>query len=184
MRVIAICGPLESAVEEFILNLIKKGEQPVRILYESDYPHGNSIDFEKLKKDIHAKKETVLLVGHRFYIDDELKKTLGKALDMKLFLETDPDTCLASFLRKNMTHNHNVDALIHHYRQHIQAVNSKINESKKHADVIIPEKADHKIVHDLLCSSIFPRTSEIRQSIKPPSSPHFFNEEIGAFRKS
>ncbi|KTD25787.1 uridine kinase [Legionella lansingensis] len=173
MYVIAICGPLESAVNELAKKLRLKVETPITILDESSYRVTNSIDYEKLKKDIETKEGIILLVGHSLYIDDSLKKFLGESLKIKLFLETSPESCLANFLRRKLAED--VKKNIDEYNQTIKPFNDEVNLTKKYADVVIPEKGNHEIILNLLHSSILAQSAPENEEQKKPTTSAFFS---------
>ncbi|KTD17915.1 hypothetical protein [Legionella jordanis] len=148
MFVVAICGPLESNVKQFALELRKRISLPVTMIYEQDSPESHA----EILADLARAEGLVLLVGHRLFLNDRLEHLSGHEFKIKIFFETDPETCLINLMKRKK--DDDATATIKLYETILKPLNEQINASRKMAHIIIPKSDDYSASFDLLCSSL------------------------------
>ena len=93
-------------------------------------------------------------------------KAVRQQFDMKLFVDTDPDTRLSRrVLRDAAERGRSIDAILHQYTTFVKpAFEEFCLPSKKYADVIIPRGADNHVAIDLIVQHIQDLLSHSPQS--------------------
>ena len=94
----------------------------------------------------------VVLEGILIFVDPELRDLM----DIKLFIDADPDIRFIRRLRRDLVERgRSVDSVIRQYSESVRPMHLQIVEpSKRHADVIIPEGGHNKVAIDLVKTKI------------------------------
>lgn len=83
-------------------------------------------------------------------------KYMREIMDMKIFVDTDPDTALARRIRRDINERgRDLEGVLKQYETFVKpAFDEFIQPSKKYADVIIPRGGDNFVAIDLLVQHI------------------------------
>jgi uridine kinase len=94
----------------------------------------------------------VVLEGILIFVDPELRDMM----DIKLFIDADPDIRFIRRLRRDLVERgRSVDSVIKQYTESVRPMHLQFVEpSKRHADVIIPEGGHNKVAIDLVKTKI------------------------------
>jgi len=94
----------------------------------------------------------VVLEGILIFNDPELRDMM----DIKLFIDADPDVRFIRRLRRDLVERgRSVDSVIRQYTESVRPMHLQFVEpSKRHADVIIPEGGHNKVAIDLVKTKI------------------------------
>jgi uridine kinase len=94
----------------------------------------------------------VVLEGILIFNDPELRDMM----DIKLFIDADPDVRFIRRLRRDLIERgRSVDSVIRQYTESVRPMHLQFVEpSKRHADVIIPEGGHNKVAIDLVKTKI------------------------------
>jgi uridine kinase len=94
----------------------------------------------------------VVLEGILIFVDPELRDLM----DIKLFIDADPDIRFIRRLRRDLIERgRSVDSVIKQYTDSVRPMHLQFVEpSKRHADVIIPEGGHNKVAIDLVKTKI------------------------------
>jgi len=94
----------------------------------------------------------VVLEGILIFNDPELRDIM----DIKLFIDADPDVRFIRRLRRDLVERgRSVDSVIRQYTESVRPMHLQFVEpSKRHADVIIPEGGHNKVAIDLVKTKI------------------------------
>jgi uridine kinase len=94
----------------------------------------------------------VVLEGILIFVDPELRDLM----DIKLFIDADPDIRFIRRLRRDLVERgRSVDSVIRQYSESVRPMHLQFVEpSKRHADVIIPEGGHNKVAIDLVKTKI------------------------------
>ena len=94
----------------------------------------------------------VVLEGILIFVDPELRDLM----DIKLFIDADPDIRFIRRLRRDLVERgRSVDSVIKQYTESVRPMHLQFVEpSKRHADVIIPEGGHNKVAIDLVKTKI------------------------------
>lgn len=98
------------------------------------------LNIDSIKKELDSieKANAHVLIAGRFILDDLAIKALELQNSCKIYVDTDPDSCLAHFLMWNRDKKTQVDKTLEEYEQQISPVNKKIELAKKVANIHIP----------------------------------------------
>jgi uridine kinase len=93
-----------------------------------------------------------VLEGILIFVDPELRDMM----DIKLFIDADPDIRFIRRLRRDLVERgRSVDSVIKQYTESVRPMHLQFVEpSKRHADVIIPEGGHNKVAIDLVKTKI------------------------------
>jgi len=144
-----------------------------------NFDHPDSVEFDLLIKDLNAmvKGETVDVPQYNYVTHSRAKETLTitpqkviivegimvlyeaklrKLLDIKLYVDTDPDIRFIRRLKRDIyKRGRAIDNVIDQYMQTVRPMHETFVEpSKRFADVIIPEGGRNKVAIDLLRTKI------------------------------
>lgn len=99
-----------------------------------------------------ADHHIVVLEGILIFVDPELRDLM----DIKLFIDADPDIRFIRRLRRDLVERgRSVDSVIKQYTESVRPMHLQFVEpSKRHADVIIPEGGHNKVAIDLVKTKI------------------------------
>lgn len=94
----------------------------------------------------------VVLEGILIFVDPELRALM----DIKLFVDADPDVRFIRRLRRDLIERgRSVDSIIRQYEESVRPMHMQfVDPSKRHADVIIPEGGHNKVAIDLVRTKI------------------------------
>jgi uridine kinase len=94
----------------------------------------------------------IVLEGILIFVDPELRALM----DIKLFIEADPDVRFIRRLRRDLVERgRSVDSIIRQYEESVRPMHLQfVDPSKRHADVIIPEGGHNKVAIDLVKTKI------------------------------
>lgn len=117
--------------------LIKQG---VNIAYEEI--------FQKINSYKDQKNSFLLVIGHRLYLDKQLRALAS----VNLFMENSPEKCLAQYLYSDPA---DPVSMVKFYETMVKPVNDEqIIPAKIHADIVIPENGNLDLIFDLLLAKI------------------------------
>ncbi|MCD6446905.1 MAG: uridine kinase [Candidatus Marinimicrobia bacterium] len=144
-----------------------------------NFDHPDSVEFDLLIKDLNAmvKGETVDVPQYNYVTHSRAKETLTitpqkviivegimvlyeaklrELLDIKLYVDTDPDIRFIRRLKRDIyKRGRAIDNVIDQYMQTVRPMHETFVEpSKRFADVIIPEGGRNKVAIDLLRTKI------------------------------
>jgi len=93
-----------------------------------------------------------VLEGILIFVDPELRGLM----DIKLFIDADPDVRFIRRLRRDLTERgRSVDSIVRQYEESVRPMHMQFVEpSKRYADLIIPEGGHNKVAIDLLKTKI------------------------------
>lgn len=94
----------------------------------------------------------VVLEGILIFVDPELRALM----DIKLFVDADPDVRFIRRLRRDLVERgRSVESIIRQYEESVRPMHLQfVDPSKRHADLIIPEGGHNKVAIDLLRTKI------------------------------
>ena len=94
----------------------------------------------------------IVLEGILIFVDPELRALM----DIKLFIDADPDVRFIRRLRRDLVERgRSVDSIIRQYEESVRPMHLQfVDPSKRHADVIIPEGGHNKVAIDLVKTKI------------------------------
>ena len=94
----------------------------------------------------------IVLEGILIFVDPELRALM----DIKLFIDADPDVRFIRRLRRDLVERgRSVDSIIRQYEESVRPMHQQfVDPSKRHADVIIPEGGHNKVAIDLVKTKI------------------------------
>ena len=94
----------------------------------------------------------VVLEGILIFVDPELRALM----DIKLFIDADPDVRFIRRLRRDLVERgRSVDSIVRQYEESVRPMHLQfVDPSKRHADVIIPEGGHNKVAIDLVQTKI------------------------------
>ncbi len=144
-----------------------------------NFDHPNSVEFDLLIRDLKAMvsgktvevpqynyvthsraKETLTIKPQKVVIVEGImvlyEPSLRELLDIKLFVDTDPDIRFIRRLKRDIyKRGRAIDNVIDQYMQTVRPMHETFVEpSKRFADVIIPEGGKNKVAIDLLRTKI------------------------------
>src|SRR5207249_6431355 len=90
--------------------------------------------------------------GILIFVDPELRQLM----DIKLFIDADPDVRFIRRLRRDLVERgRSVDSIVRQYEESVRPLHQQFVEpSKRHADVIIPEGGHNAVAIDLVKTKI------------------------------
>ena len=94
----------------------------------------------------------IVLEGILIFVDPELRELM----DIKLFIDADPDVRFIRRLRRDLIERgRSVDSIIRQYEESVRPMHQQFVEpSKRYADVIIPEGGHNAVAIDLVKTKI------------------------------
>lgn len=94
----------------------------------------------------------VVLEGILIFVDPELRALM----DIKLFVDADPDVRFIRRLRRDLVERgRSVESIIRQYEESVRPMHLQfVDPAKRHADLIIPEGGHNKVAIDLLRTKI------------------------------
>jgi uridine kinase len=94
----------------------------------------------------------IVLEGILIFVDPELRELM----DIKLFIDADPDVRFIRRLRRDLVERgRSVDSIIRQYEESVRPMHLQfVDPSKRHADVIIPEGGHNTVAIDLVKTKI------------------------------
>ena len=94
----------------------------------------------------------IVLEGILIFVDAELRSMM----DIKLFVDADPDIRFIRRLRRDLVERgRSVDSIIRQYEESVRPMHLQfVDPSKRHADLIIPEGGHNQVAIDLVKTKI------------------------------
>jgi len=94
----------------------------------------------------------IVLEGILIFVDPELRALM----DIKLFIDADPDVRFIRRLRRDLVERgRSVDSIIRQYEESVRPMHMQFVEpSKRYADLIIPEGGHNAVAIDLVKTKI------------------------------
>ena len=94
----------------------------------------------------------IVLEGILIFVDPELRSLM----DIKLFIDADPDVRFIRRLRRDLVERgRSVDSIIRQYEESVRPMHMQFVEpSKRYADLIVPEGGHNQVAIDLVKSKI------------------------------
>ncbi|XP_064649683.1 uridine-cytidine kinase 2-B-like [Lineus longissimus] len=139
------------------LQAIKRGTDPVKV---PRYDIGSSRRMDEPRTVFPV--DVVLVEGILVFYN----KDIVDMFNMKLFVDTDPDTRLSRRVVRDIKEMHrDLEQVLNQYTTYVKpAFEEFCLPTKKYADVIIPRGADNKVAIDLI-------VQHIQEILKPKSKP-------------
>jgi len=135
-----------------------------------DLLSGKSISHPMYDYKTHTRTKDVKAVGpHRIiFLEGILILTdsrLRQLMDIKVFVDTDPDICFIRRLIRDINErDRNVQSVIKQYLDTVRPMYIQfIEPSKRYADIIIPEGGENKVAIDILTAKIKTLLADIRE---------------------
>ena len=128
------------------IDRLKEGEAVNSPIY--DYTvHDRSSDIRRVEAS-----EVIILEGILIFENKELLSRL----DMKIFVDTDPDVrILRRIMRDVKKRGRTLDSVVEQYLSTVKPMHEAFVEpSKKHADIIIPEGGENPVAYGMLIDKI------------------------------
>jgi uridine kinase len=110
-------------------------------------------DYRRLTETRHVGEHLVIVLeGILIFVDPELRALM----DIKLFIDADPDVRFIRRLRRDLVERgRSVDSIIRQYEESVRPMHLQfVDPSKRHADVIVPEGGHNKVAIDLVKTKI------------------------------
>jgi len=94
----------------------------------------------------------IVLEGILIYVDPELRAMM----DIKLFIDADPDVRFIRRLRRDlMERGRSIDSIVRQYEESVRPMHLQfVDPTKRHADLIVPEGGHNTVAIDLVKSKI------------------------------
>jgi uridine kinase len=131
-------------------------KQHIRELLEGhpvEQPIYDYAEHRRLAETRHIGEHLVIVLeGILIFVDPELRALM----DIKLFIDADPDVRFIRRLRRDLVERgRSVDSIIRQYEESVRPMHLQfVDPSKRHADVIIPEGGHNKVAIDLVKTKI------------------------------
>ena len=128
------------------IDMLKSGKSVNSPVY--DYTvHDRSSDIRRVEPT-----DVVILEGILIFENSELMKRL----DMKIFVDTDPDVrILRRIMRDVKKRGRTLDSVVEQYLSTVKPMHEAFVEpSKKHADIIIPEGGNNPVAYGMIIDKI------------------------------
>jgi len=110
-------------------------------------------EHRRLEETRHVGEHLVIVLeGILIFVDPELRALM----DIKLFIDADPDERFIRRLRRDLVERgRSVDSIIRQYEESVRPMHLQfVDPSKRHADVIIPQGGHNKVAIDLVKTKI------------------------------
>jgi uridine kinase len=122
---------------------------------------GKSINHPIYDYTTHSRKKETRKIGPHdvIFLEGILvlsEPKLRKMMDIKVFVDTDPDICFIRRLKRDLTERgRDVNSIINQYTETVRPMYFQfIEPSKRYADIIIPEGGMNKVAIDILTAKI------------------------------
>ena len=133
---------------EQVVHELKRGNQNIAIpIY--DFKTNARVDGESYQL---PSADVILIEGILVFYS----KSLREAMDMKIFVDTDPDTSLARRIRRDLRERgRDLDSILTQYERFVKpSYDDFITPTKKYADIIIPRGGANRVAIDLIAQHI------------------------------
>lgn len=126
---------------------ILKAGQPVDIPVYDFTTHTRTADTQRVEPH-----PVILIEGILIFADASLRELM----DVKIFVDTDPDIRFIRRLRRDIAERgRTMDSVIHQYLATVRPMHQEFVEpSKRHADVIIPEGGFNEVAMEIVAARI------------------------------
>ena len=123
-----------------------------------DHNHPESFDFALLRRDVRRAREgspgVVILEGILVLHDVELRELM----DLRVFVDADPDERIVRRIRRNLAAGHALDEICEFYLDSVRRRHRQFCEpTRAHADIVVPGGQDNAREADLLLDEICAR---------------------------
>ena len=122
---------------------------------------GESISHPIYDYTTHCRKEETRLIGPHdvIFLEGILvlsEPRLRELMDIKVFVDTDPDICFIRRLKRDLSERgRDVNSVINQYTETVRPMYFQfIEPSKRYADIIIPEGGMNRVAVDILTAKI------------------------------
>jgi uridine kinase len=107
----------------------------------------------RLKRTVRVSGCQILIVEGILILDDPLLRAL---MDIKVYIDTDPDVRLIRRIRRDVTaRGRTLESVLAQYDQSVRPMHLQfVDPSKRYADVIIPEGGHNEVAIDLLVTKV------------------------------
>lgn len=136
-------------------------DEDLLVQHLQDLIAGKSIDRPIYDFTQHTrKKETVRIGGHDIVILEGIlilqNERLRRLMDIKVYVDTDPDVRLIRRLRRDLAERgRTLESILEQYEKSVRPMHLQFVEpSKRYADIIIPEGGKNYVAIDLLKTKI------------------------------
>ncbi|KAL1927196.1 hypothetical protein VTP01DRAFT_5159 [Rhizomucor pusillus] len=145
------------------------------LLYESLYKlkHGKSVNIPIYNFSKHAREEkTKTIYGANVIIFEGIyglhDKRIRDLMDLKIFVDTDADICLARRLQRDIAERgRDLQGILQQYQRFVKpAFDEYIRPTVKYADVIIPRGLENVVAIDLITKHVQRQLSERRMHLR------------------
>ena len=118
-----------------------------------DKPVYDFANHTRSTETIHQEPRDVIIVEGILILDDKRVRNL---LDIKIYVDTDSDICLARrILRDINERGRTVDSVINQYVEVVKTMfHQFVEPTKRYADIIIPEGGYNQVAIDLLATKV------------------------------
>jgi uridine kinase len=128
----------------------------LRVLLEGGAIEMPVYDFRRhlrLKRTVRVSGCQILIVEGILILDDPLLRAL---MDIKVYIDTDPDVRLIRRIRRDVTaRGRTLESVLAQYDQSVRPMHLQfVDPSKRYADVIIPEGGHNEVAIDLLVTKV------------------------------
>ena len=151
-------------------------ETALLIQHLKDLKAGKTIELPQYDFTVHQRKKStttvkpvsmVLVEGILIFTDPALRALF----DIKVFVDTDPDICLARRIRRDVeTRGRTLDSVLNQYISTVKPMYHEFVEpSKRYADIIVPEGGYNEVANGVIIAqakSII-RKNKIKQELNP-----------------
>ncbi len=139
--------------DAFDNELLKRHVAELLAGHPVEQPIYDYAEHRRLAETRHIGEHTVIVLeGILIFVDPELRSMM----DIKLFIDADPDVRFIRRLRRDLVERgRSVDSIIRQYEGSVRPMHLQfVDPSKRHADVIIPEGGHNKVAIDLVKTKI------------------------------
>lgn len=151
---VAVCGPFGAPLQDFATRLAH--DRGATLICAQQYEDDETwrVDDEQLINQLDDNQGLVIVYGHFLLTNENIRKQMK----LKLFLQQDSDSCIASILNQHQQQLGKNPSLLatlcDRYETYQKPANDDcIHASKQYADIILPAQNGYSTaVQSLLCS--------------------------------
>ena len=136
-------------------------DHPLLASHIRDLLNGKTIGLPIYDYKTHSRKKETKMVGpHRIIVLEGIlilnEPAINKQMDIKVFIDTDPDICFIRRLKRDINERgRDVNSVINQYMETVRPMYFQfIEPSKRHADIIIPQGGKNEVAIDILTTKI------------------------------
>ena len=139
--------------EAFDQDLLRRHIRDLLDGHPIEQPIYDYAEHRRLAETRHVGEHLVIVLeGILIFVDPELRGMM----DIKLFVDADPDVRFIRRLRRDLVERgRSVDSIIRQYEESVRPMHLQfVDPSKRHADLIIPEGGHNQVAVDLVKTKI------------------------------